>query len=256
MSCQRSIFLFLAIATTLCAGESRTWRNEDDSKRFEAEFISRENDEVTLLRSDGKELSFTLEKLHEEDRRWLDLHHPATIISTEETAEDTMPEADAVFDTLVFGEDRETVGKKLKASKFVESTVDATFLGRTGLNGIYRTKHKIGGLCCFLFFDWTETGGLREITLQTENKNAGEYTGVLKPCWEEFIPLISSIHGKPKQAGNIAAAESLKDGQMLASCLWEIETGGSVLLGTARQGMGYQVVVRFTEEKIGSDKAP
>lgn len=236
----------------ISAGESRTWTNPDGTKQFVAEFISRENKSITLLRSDRKRLTVDMGLLHEDDRRWLDANHPPT---GAEKAGD-VPAASAVFDTLEFGDDRNTVTEKLKSSKMVEANLDSTFLGRTGLNGIYCTVHKIGGLHCYLFFDWEKGGGLKEITLQTENKQAGEYDSVLKPCWEELVDLISPIHGKPLQTTKFPAISSLGDGAMLASHLWRIEHGGTVLLGTSRQGNGYQVVVRFTRERIEVKRVP
>ncbi len=252
MSKIRILSLFLALSNILAAGESRTWRNTDGTKHFEAEFVTREGNNVTLLREDGKELTFDLGMLHQEDKRWLDLTHPVGNGGEVEV----MPDADAMFDTLKFGDNRETVGKKLEASKIVESGVDGIFQGRTGLNGIYRTKHKIGGLFCYLFFDWSDAGLLREVTLQTENKMSDEYAEILKPCWEECIPLITSLHGNPTQSTGIPNATALEDGQMLASHLWKLEHGGTVMLGTARLGRGYQVVVRFTKEKIGANATP
>lgn len=247
-----TIVLLFSLASMLHAGETRNWSSPDGSKHFDAEYISREGNEVTLVREDGKELTFDLDKLHEDDRRWLNLNHP---IGGEGKGEE-MPDPNAVFDTLKFGDDRETVSAKLKASKIVATGVEGIFQGRTGLNGIYHTKHKIGGLLCYLFFDWTESGQLQEVTLQTENKMTGDYDGVLKPCWEECIPLITSIHGNPAQGAGMPSANALEDGQMLASHLWKLDHGGTVMLGTAREGRGYQVVVRFTKEKIDVKRIP
>ncbi|MBG7607137.1 MAG: hypothetical protein IZT59_03770 [Verrucomicrobia bacterium] len=245
-----TLSLLLSLSTFLGAGETRTWTNADGTKHFKAELVSREENNVTLIREDGKKLTFNLEKLHENDRRWLNLKHPIG------NGGEVMPDADAMFDTLKFGDSRETVSKKLKASKVVESGVPGVFLGRTGLNGIYRTKVSIGGLYCFLFFDWSQAGLLHEVTLQTENKTSGEYVGILKPCWEECIPLIISLHGNPKQKTGIPNANVLEDGQMLASHLWDLEHGGTVMLGTSRLGRGYQVVVRFTKDKIKVNRVP
>ena len=245
----------LAISLLVClfshAGEERRWSNSDGSKHFDAEFVSRKADLITLLRSDGKELTFDISKLHDDDRNWLALNHPP-----EGEQPEILPDERSVFDTLNFGDDRTTVSKKLAASKMVETSVDGIFQGRTGLNGIYRTRGEIGGLFCYLFFDWTETGTLKEITLQTEAKSEDEYLTELKPCWTELIDLISPIHGRPSQAGNIASASALSDGQILGSHLWKIEHGGSVLLGTSRDSSGYQVVVRFTQERIAPVRTP
>lgn len=243
--------LFTTLAT-LTAGETRSWSNTDGTKSFEAEFISRQDDTVTLGKSDGKELTFDISKLHEDDQRWLNLNYPLGQTGGGEKA----PDPHAIFDTLKFGDDRTTVTEKLKASKIVESTVQGTFFGRTGLNGIYHTSHKIGGLYCYLFFDWSEAGELKEITLQTESKSSNQYSTVLEPCWKELIDLIGPIHGKPLQHMAIAAPSKLADGQMLATHLWEIEHGGTAMLGTSRMGDGFQVVVRFTKEKIEVRRIP
>ncbi len=246
------IFLFLTLITMLPAGEIRMWTSSDGAKTFSAEYLSRTQTEVTLLRRDGKKLTIAINILHPEDLRWLNLNYP---VSKEGKGEE-MPDANAVFDTLKFGDNRQTVSAKLSASRIVETGVAGTFQGRTGLNGIYRTKHKIGGLLCFLFFDWNDSGNLIEVTLQTESQMAGDYLQVLKPCWEECIPLITSIHGNPSQKTGMPSADRLEEGQMLASHLWKLDQGGTVMLGTAREGMGYQVVVRFTKERIEPVMAP
>lgn len=241
--------IHLLLAASLMAGETRTWSNSDGTKHFKAEFISREKDSVSLLRSDGKKLDIKLNVLHIDDKHWLDLNHPAAGAAL-------IPADDAVFDTLRFGDNRETVTNKLKASKIVESNLNGTLMGRTGLNGIFRTKHEIGGLFCYLYFDWDENGGLKEITLQTEGKKAAEYDTILKPCWTQLIQLIEPIHGKPLQDTSFPQASKLGDGQMMASHLWDIESGGSVMLGTSQVDSLYQVVVRFKKEKIPVNRTP
>lgn len=247
----RTLTFSLLISTLSHAEEQREWRNAEGTKHFEAEFLRRKADLITLLRADGKELTFDIGKLHENDRKYLALNHPAKGEEPE-----IQPDARSVFDTLNFGDDRTTVSKKLAASKMVETSVDDVFQGRTGLNGIYRTRGKIGGLYCYLFFDWSDAGRLKEITLQTEGKSEDRYISELKPCWAELIELIGPIHGRPSHKGNIAAASALSEGQILGSHLWNIEHGGTVLLGTSREGNGYQVIVRFTQDRIAPVRTP
>lgn len=246
---KRILPIHFLLAATLIGGETRTWTNPDGTKHFEAEFVSRDKDSVTLRRTDGKSLNIQVEMLHKGDQSWLNLNHPAN-------GGEPAPDADAVFDTLKFGDSRSTVTEKLNASKLVEANLNGAFFGRTGLNGIYRTKHEIGGIFCYLFFDWDEEGGLKEITLQTENKQSGEYDTVLKPCWTQLVGLMAPIHGKPLQDAGYPELAKLGDGQMIASHLWDIESGGTVMLGTARVGEGYQVAIRFTREKIPVNKTP
>jgi len=236
----------------LAAGEIRTWTNTDGTKTFKAEFIRRDADAVTLRPVGGRELKLGLDKLHADDRSWLKNNHPTEA----EKKAGEVPDDAAVFDTLKFGDDRATVTAKLKASEMVEANLGSTFFGRTGINGIYRTVHEIGGLHCYLFFDWDEGDRLKEITLRTEDKAAGEYESVLKPCWEALTELIGPIYGKPLQTVRMPAASELANEQMLATHLWRIDQGGTVLLGASRLADTYQVSVRFTKEKIEVRRIP
>ena len=228
---------------TLSAEDSREWKNPSGTKSFAATFVSREGPNITLSKPDGNEITFSIEKLHKDDKLWLNRNHPAD-------GSEPIPSKHAVFDTLEFGDSRSEVETKLKESKMVGTGIAGTFFGRTGLNGVYHTNAKIGGLHCYLFFDWNDSGKLKEITLQTETKKSSQYTKILRPCWNELIGLVSPIHGKPMQEMKIASPDLLSEGQMLATHLWKIETGGTVMLGTSKLNNGYQVVVRFTQEDI------
>ena len=143
----RIFIITLNLLIPLMAGEIRTWTNPDGSKTFKAEFMRRDKDTVTLRPVSGKELSMGLEKIHASDQSWLKKNHPTEA----EAKAAEVPDKAAIFDTLKFGDTRETVTAKLKASKMVEANLDGTFFGRTGINGIYRTVQPIGGLHCYPF---------------------------------------------------------------------------------------------------------
>jgi hypothetical protein len=239
-------------SSILFAQELRTWKNTDGTNSFTATFISQKDNSVTLRQSNGKLITFDISKLHQDDRNWLN----TKLAEGKTDSQKQLPEPNTVFDTLKFGDTRSIVTQKLQDSKIVSSEIKSTFFARTGLNGIFHTKHKIGGLYCYLFFDWDENDQLKEITLQTESKQTSEYNTVLKPCWSELIELIGPIHGKPLQHMEIISAAKLQDGQMMASHLWRMDQGGTVMLGTSRVGDGYQVNVRFTKEKIEPVKVP
>jgi hypothetical protein len=159
-------------------------------------------------------------------------------------------ESAGVFDQLNFGDNREQVLTKLKASKFVEMTTDETFIGRTGLNGIFRTRRQVGGQHAMLYFDWSGDNQLREITLQTDAFPASEGDKQLVPCWKEFIGLLTVLHGKPVVAEKQIHFSSIRDGSLKPTHLWKLEKTGSVLLGAAREGDKYQIVVRFTGKDV------
>ncbi|NJR41621.1 MAG: hypothetical protein HC767_02100 [Akkermansiaceae bacterium] len=128
-------------------------------------------------------------------------------------------------------------------------TGNEAFIGRTGLNGIFQTRKKIGGLTASLYFDWNETGNLKELNLQTDSLPLAAYKTQLEPCWKECIELLTSLYGDPQQRGAMTPINSLTNGAFFPSHYWELTKGGAVLLGTAREGSTCQVVVRFSEKK-------
>ncbi len=240
----RFILSFL-IAVTLAApvsAASRPWKNAEGTKSIQGDFISRDAASVKIRTADGKEITIDLAKLHADDKKWLNLNHPATGAPA--------PDEAAVFDTLKFGDKREAVSTKLKASKFVELTMAESMISRTGLNGIFRLRQKIGGQAATLFFDWNEADALKEITIHTDAYPAASFDAKLTPCWKEFIELLTTLHGKPLQAAPKIDPASVPSGAMLSSHLWKLESGGSATLGVGCEGTSYQVVVRFTKERI------
>ena len=238
---------FAAALTMSSSAEPRQWRNSDASSSFEGEYVKHDATSVTIRRTNGTEVTIPLSKLHADDRTWV---HGLAL--TEKPAD----EGAAVFDSLHFGDTRKEVEEKLLASKLVEPSVDPTFLGRLGLNHTFRTRETIGGMKCMLSFGWTAAGGLNEITLQTEARDAASYSGHLRKTWEELATLLTQLHGKALQDGPYPPLEQLTDGAFLGSHLWRLENGGTAILGTGGHEGGFQVTVRFTTETIEPVRVP
>lgn len=241
--------LFLIASAPSLHAVPREWKSTDGQRSTEGELLNRDATSITILRTeDSKQFTIQLEQLHPNDRTWIDTHHPL--------ADTTTPDESAIFDTLSFGDSRDTALAKLKASKFVEMTTHETFIGRSGLNGIFRTRQKIGSLSAMLYFDWTESGMLKEISLQTDPLPADAYKQQLEPSWKAFAELLDMLHGKPVHKSPFPRMATLADGSFSPSHLWKLESGGSILLGTARDGAKYQIVVRFTEKMIQPVEIP
>ena len=233
----------ILLALSLTAAHARPWQSADGSRTIEGEFVKRENTSITIRVTSGAETTIALMQLHADDKKWLELHHP---LSQPQDAPDTK----AVFDTLEFGDTHKQVLAKLQASKFVLSTLPDNLIGRTGLNGIFTLKQKVGGLEASLFFDWTETATLKDIQIRTVTLPATDYDAKLGPCWREFAELLTTLHDQPIQAAPKIDLRSVTEGTMLSSHVWRLECGGSALLGIGCEKGKYQVVVRFTDEKI------
>lgn len=260
-----AMFRSLTLATLLlvfasaCPAEAREWRSSDGARTFTADFVSTDGTRVTLKRSDGRIITFSLSKLHPDDQAWiLTRQRPRSQRAGGSPPPD--PQG-AAFGDLEFGDSRGEVQEKLEKSALVEASVSETFFGRTGLNGVYRTKATIGGLKCYLYFDWTKGGSLREVTLQTQPKPASSYAS-LQANWNELIDLLNKLHGKPVQSSTYPPRGDLQDGLILGSHLWRTEEGHSVILGTGQERDQYNVVVRITSEVInpvplsGGSEAP
>jgi hypothetical protein len=242
----RSLVLtLLLVSSSLLHGESRTWKNTDGTQSFTGEYVTHDSKRVIIRRADGRVFTLELSKLHETDTTWLSTKRVAG-----KAAAEPLPDPNAVFDTLCFGDSRADVTKKLKESKIVEAGLDETFMGRVGLNGTYRTRKQIGGLHCELYFDWSAGGNLSEVSLQTQGVDRSAYAGRLKANLEELAELLTMLHGKPLQDAGFPDIGDLQDDLFLASHRWRLEGGGSALLGTSMQAGKYLVVVRFTQEKI------
>lgn len=248
----RSLILtFLISSASLLHAESRTWKSSDGTQSFTGDYVTHDAKRVTIRRADGRVFTLELTKLHEADKTWLSTKQ----VPGRKDAE-PLPDPNAVFDTLCFGDPRADVTKKLKESKVVEPGLDETFLGRVGLNGTYRTRKQIGGLHCELYFDWSAGGNLTEVTLQTQGVERTAYTGRLKDNWAELADLLTMLHGKPLQQAEFPPVGDLQDDLFLASHLWRLEGGGSALLGTSMQGGKFLAVVRFTRERINPVTVP
>lgn len=241
MFCRTLPVVFLATLLSASAAP-RAWKSSDGTRTFRGEFVKRDATSVTLRGENNREIVVELNKLHPDDQKWLDLNHSLKPVAAVDPK--------AFFDNLSFNDTRDSTMAKLKVSKLVEMTTSETFVGRSGLNGIFRTRQKVGGLDAFLYFDWSPGGTMKELTLQTETVAAADYKTRIQPSWTEFVELLSALYGAPAQKGPLPSSESLADGSFMPSHFWKLENGGNALLGTAREGPQYQLVVRFTQKKI------
>ena len=89
------------------AGEPRTWTSAADaSKTFEAEFVSESAGKVTVRKSNGQQMTFTLDKLSEADQAWI-AETKAAALKAEKLKSAEVPAA--ILDKLV-----KLDGKKLR----------------------------------------------------------------------------------------------------------------------------------------------
>jgi hypothetical protein len=160
-----------------------------------------------------------------------------------------------VYDTLEFGDNRDTVTKKLKASGLVTQTVGSTFLGRTGLNGVFRCNAKLAGLTYHLYFDWNEAG-LAEITLKSNQVSETEYESTIREAWMEAKKLFTQVYSQPIQSANYPNKNDFKGHVVLMTHLWHKNSKQSIMIGPGIEKGQSFLAIRFVNKKITPVRTP
>ena len=240
-------FLSVVVALSILlpvptAAESRSWRSANGNRSFRAEFVSSDGTSVVLRRLDQQTVTVAVRNLHASDQAWLRDHLQRSEARLLGGLQGTC------FDTLSYGDGRNTVEKKLSKSQVVSKSLDDSLVGRTGLNGIYQTT--VGGDPYELFFHWTKGDELQEVTLRSRTVGQPEYDKSLKQTWKGLISLLRKHHGEPVQTTEYPPRQELEEGRLLGSHLWHTPDRHSILLSTGREGAGYLVSIRFSAELI------
>jgi hypothetical protein len=138
------ISVYLLISCLAGAAEFRTWSNLDKTKNFEAEYVSSKENQVTMRLKNSKSITMEITELHIDDQLWIKQHYPT---GSDAAVDKNLKQIDetAIFDTVIFGDDRDTVSEKLYASKLVTANVAPTLIGRTGLNNVFSLAIKSQG---------------------------------------------------------------------------------------------------------------
>jgi hypothetical protein len=240
-----AVFPVLAILLSSASAATRTWTSSDGQRKIQAELVKHDNANVTLRLTNGQLVTMEVSKLAEADRKWLAANDPAAAAAPKPSLTKA-----PVFDTLAFGDTHDKVLAKLKASKLVKLQMDERLLGRTGLNDVFRTEAAVAGLHSTLYFGWDAAGNLEEVSLHSEGVPAADFTTKILPCCAENIAQLTNIYGPPLQAADPSSPADMKDGSLLFTHLWHLDSGGSILVGTANDAGQFRTIVRVTRQVI------
>lgn len=161
-----------------------------------------------------------------------------------------------VYDTLEFGDTRGEVTKKLQASSMVEQQLDSAFFGRTGLNGVFKCKAKLAGLTYRLYFDWTEAGGLREVTLRSDSISKHNFNSGLKESWTQANKLFTQVYGNPVQGAKYPQQSDFKGHDILMTHIWHKGSSQSMLIGPGLDKGKCFLAIRFVNKRIKPIRTP
>ncbi|MGJ8656300.1 MAG: hypothetical protein ACSHX6_07610 [Akkermansiaceae bacterium] len=150
---------------------------------------------------------------------------------------------------LNYGDTRETATRKLKNSPLLKANIADNLFGRVGLNGSFTTTRDLAGLKFSLYFDWSESRELQQITFRSDALPDGAYDQRLKTSWTQASNLLSSMHGATSNAGEYPKQSEIKPGTMRYSHEWKTHNG-YIYLGTGQETKGYSLVITFSEVSL------
>ena len=239
----------LHFALTLCLclstfAQARAWRNLDGSKTLYGDFKSCSDTELVITDLNGAEVKIPLTMLHPDDRA-----AAKTISAPVIGGESPMEQGDLIAG-IAFGDDRDTVIAKLKASELVEGGIDERMIARTGINGVFRTARALGPHKCELFFEWSGSGGLEELTLRTSPQPRSTYKAGITSCWKEMVTLLGGELGKAALSGPLPQISAFQDDMALNTHMWRMKRGGTALVGVGQVNGQLLVSARFTLRKV------
>ncbi len=155
-----------------------------------------------------------------------------------------------VYGDLEFGDDRDTVTRKLQKSNLVTQTINSSLMARTGLNGIFQSKSKLAGLTYHLYFDWNEAGELREITLRSDQIEKSRYSTTLYKSWLAASQLFTQVYSTPAQNAGFPDKMDVVQHNILMSHIWHQGRKKSILMGPGIEKEKCFLAIRFVNQHI------
>ncbi|HEX5789501.1 MAG TPA: hypothetical protein VFY13_00025 [Luteolibacter sp.] len=234
--------LVLAVLAPLQA-QPRIWKNKNATRSFNGEFVSRTPEEITIRRVPSREVVvLKTEQFHADDLKWLREHHP---LDSEKPALSFKAAPGKVYDELAFGDTRQDVMAKLRKSKVVEATIAEALMGRTGLNGVYRTRkgNDFLGMPANLHFSWDDSDRLKEIDFYSQPVPVAKTKDVLMPQWSTLLAGLKKTYGPGKAAEGSPDPARQENGSIMFTHAWALPSGGGLLLGTGKNEDGDVIVV-------------
>jgi len=236
----RLLLITLLLVPSILIAEpnlNRRWTDSTGTRSFVGKYMGTTNGNVIILKDGKTEFSVPLTRLHNKCQAWVRKY--------ENERADEYLKNKGFFDKLQFGDSQGEVLRKLKSSEIVISHVGSgIFDGLTGIDGKFCTKNKIGGLQCFLYFNWakgeqTQMGyktGLSGLEFKSETVPASQFDTTLKNSWSEMVQLFSILYGEPSYASSrYPQASDYSSGRSFTGThRWKLSDGATVSLGTAR----------------------
>ncbi len=148
------------------------------------------------------------------------------------------------IDDLHFGDDRNKIQDKLSSSELFTSTLNENLFGRTGLNGVFRSTHKVLDTEYALYFGM-EDNELKDLHFRSKEQAPNQYSAKIQDLWEETAKLITHVYGQPVQENEMPKRSEVENDTLLYSHAWEYQ-GFYILCGVGQENNQYFSVITFT----------
>lgn len=158
----------------------------------------------------------------------------------------TLPSFGQLLGGVEFGDNRNEVEKKLKASPLVDAKSQSSMFARTGLNGAFKTTRTLDGLQYAIYYDWKDGDTLKSLNLHSTHIPTTEYPSKLKASWSYLINFLSSRHGQASNAGTYPNKNLVAMDNMYFTHEWKTDTG-YLYMGPGLEKNGYKLVMTFTK---------
>ena len=123
---------------------------------------------------------------------------------------------------------------------------------RIGLNGSFATTTDLEGLKFTLYFDWTESSGLKEMTYRSDALSSSSYDHQLKQKWKYAYNLISAIHGRASNVGEYPKKNEIGSGKIQFSTEWKTNDG-YIYLGVGQEANKYSLNITFSKVSLEAE---
>jgi hypothetical protein len=155
-----------------------------------------------------------------------------------------------VYETLEYGDSKDTVIEKLTECPRIEGEYVVSMFGNSKLDESFKVAQPLAGSQFSLSFDWDDTEGLNRIDLRSDQYESAAYNTELKNTFDAAVRLISRLYGKPAIENSMPPADKVKTAGVTASHVWQIDEG-SLILGIGESEGKYDVLIRFSQKRVG-----
>ncbi len=221
--------------------EYRSWTSADNGSVIEAILIANTETEVTLQRADGREFTFPVERLSEEDRQFLAANQRQDI----RRGEPLQSPADLaqVLRTIRPGRGIAEIEETLDEHPQLESSLARGLRGRTGLSGLFSCDYM--GQRFTLYVEFGNNDRLIASSLRGEAMDSVE---ACRKAWEEFKESIGARFGDRRLDAVFPDPEEFPVGSVMITDVWNV-SGLWQTLAVARTPSGWCLVLGLTGER-------